>query len=301
MVQAGLAAAERLGDVAARAELLCTFAWVLAIAGERTAAATELCRALQLAHEAGDRRTEGLALQTLGFCSIYWGEHAAALPWYQAAAALRREHGPAAGTASPIAGLGLVEVFLGRYDDAERHAREALAIAGSAAESSSGPLSLSVLGLVAHRRERHPEALDHLHHALSGLRETGHLIGQLSVLRRLAEVYIDAGDLVAAQEYLDQATKAGASLAFPAPDHYLVNARGRLHLAAGRTADALSCYQDALALALSLGDRYGEAHARTGIAAALSATDPATARIEQARARELFTQLGVPEANHEAQ
>jgi len=297
MVEAGLAAAGRLGDLAAQARLLCTRAWVLAYAGERTAATTELTRALRLAREAGDRHAEVVALHTLGFCSYHWGEHAAALPWYEQAAALRLEHGQTAGSTSPIAGLGLVQAFLGRYDDAERHAREALAIAEPAAESHTRPLSLLVLGLVAHRRNRHSEALDHLHHALSGLRATGHLIGQADVLHRLAEVYIDTGDLTAAQEYLDQATEADTSLAFPAPDHHVVNARGRLHLAAGNIGDALRCHRHALALALSLGDRYGEAHARTGIAAALRTTDPGTARTEQTRARELFTQLGVPEAN----
>jgi DNA-binding CsgD family transcriptional regulator/tetratricopeptide (TPR) repeat protein len=300
MVEAGLAAAERLGDVAAQARLLCTLAWVLAYAGERAPATTELIRALHLARQAGDRRAEAIALHTLGFSSFHWGEHAAALPWYEQAAALRREHGRTAGNASAIAGLGLVEAMLGRYDDAEQHAREALAIAESAAESSTGPLSLLVLGLVAHRRDRHAEALDHLHHALSDLRATGHLIGQTDVLRQLAEVYTDTGDLVAAQDYLDQATETDARLALPAPDHHLVNARGRLHLAGGRTADALSCYQDALALALILGDHYGEAHARTGIANALRTTDPHTARAEQSRARALFTHLGVPEANHAA-
>jgi len=300
MVEAGLTAAERLGDVAARVELLCTLAWALAIAGERTAATTALSRVLHLAREADDRRAEGLTLQTLGFCSIPCGEYAAALPWYQQAAALRREHGPAVGTAMPIAGLGFVEVLLGRYDDAERHAREALAVAESATESASEPLSLRVLGMIARRRGRHTEALDHLDHALSGLRETGNLVGQSSVLRELAEVHIDTGDLDAAEEYLDQANEADTSLAFPAPDHHLLNVRGRLHLAAGRIADALNCYQDALALALNLGDRYGEAHARAGIANALRTTDPRTARTEQSHARELFTNLGVPEANHTA-
>jgi tetratricopeptide (TPR) repeat protein/transcriptional regulator with XRE-family HTH domain len=300
MAEAGLVAAQRLGDLAAQARLHRTRALVLAYAGKRTAATSEATQSLRLARQVGDRHAEVLALHTLGMCSYRWNEFAAALPWYEQAAALRREYGQSGGNASPIAVLGMVQAFLGRYDDAERHAREALAIAEPAGDDYTGMLSLFVLGLVAHRRGRHPEALDHLHRALSAMRATGHLVGEEDALNRLAEVYIDTGDLTAAGECLDQATEADTSLAFPAPDHHLLNTRGRLHLAAGRTSDALRCHRDALALAVEFGDRYGEAHARSGIAAALRATDPDPARIELTRARDLFTQLGVPEANEPA-
>jgi hypothetical protein len=48
-------------------------------------------------------------------------------------------------------------------------------------------------------------------------RATGHLIGQADVLQRLAEVYIDIGDLTAAREHLDQATEPTPALPSRAP------------------------------------------------------------------------------------
>ncbi|WP_169739828.1 ATP-binding protein [Actinospica robiniae] len=290
IVRIGLAAAQRLGDPVALARLHRSRGNLRTSAGDRGGARAELSRALEFARAAGDRQAEVVALHNIAFIDFANCDYAASLPVYEQAAALRRQYGEAGGNAMSIASLGYALAMLGRDREAAAHAREALLL--SQEPDGRYPLTLChcTLGLLALRADRLDEADEHFRHMLALTRETGHRAFEPHAHYRLATVQLRRGEQVT---HLDFAEAAAAQA--EGADNYILNLRGRVHLAAGHLGPAMDCYRESLDMAIARRNTYHEAFARRGIAAVLALTDPAAAPAQHAIARDLLAGLQIPE------
>jgi tetratricopeptide (TPR) repeat protein len=83
----------------------------------------------------------------------------------------------------------------------------------------------------------------------------------------------------------------------PGGEAEALNGLGEALRGTGRLEQSRACHTDALALAVQIGEAYEQACAHRGIAATYHATgEPDRARQHWQRALDLFTDLGVPEA-----
>lgn len=289
LVEIGLTVATRLDDHVALLRLHRSGGVLRALVGDRAGGRAELERALHLAQTTGDRHAEVVVLHNIGFVDFAAGDFAAALPAYEQAAALRRQYGDVGGNPMPIAVLGYVHAMLGHTEEADTYSREALILC----EDRDGyprtqcHHTLSVLAL---RGGRLTEAEHHGNRMLSLAIETGHrgfeahahyLLATIQLRRGVQLTHLDLAEAIA--EHAEMV------------DVFIVNLRGHLHLAAGRQLEAVTCFQTSLDEALITANRFYEAHARRGLGTALATTDPDAAQAQDAAARKLFADLGIPE------
>ena len=293
-VRIGLAAAQRLGDPVALARLHRSRGNLRTGAGDRARARAELDRALEFARAAGDRQAEVVALHNIGFIDFANYDYAASLPAYQQAAALRRKYGAAGGNAMSIATLGYALAMLGRDQEAAAHAGEALLL--SQEPDGRYPLMMChcTLGVLALRADRLDEADGHFQRMLALTRETGHRAFEPHAHYRLATVQLRRGEQAT---HLDLAEAAARQV--EGADNFILNLRGRVHLAAGRLGPAMDCYRESLDIAIAQRNAYHEAFARRGIAAVLALTDPAAGSAQRDIARDLLAGLQIPEPGME--
>jgi tetratricopeptide (TPR) repeat protein len=235
-----------------------------------------------------------VALHNIGFIDFANCDYAASLPAYEQAAALRRKYGEAGGNAMSIATLGYALAMLGRGREAGEHAREALLLSQEA--DGRYPLTMChcTLGVLALRADRLDEAEDHFRRMLALTLETGHRTFEPHAHYRLATVQLRRGEQAT---HLDLAETAARQA--DGPDNFILNLRGRIHLAAGRLGPAMDNYRESLDMAVAQRNSYHEAFARRGVAAVLAVTDPAAAPTQRAIARDLLAGLQISEAGME--
>jgi tetratricopeptide (TPR) repeat protein len=293
-VRIGLGAAQRPGDPVSMARLHQSRGHLRTNAGDRAGARAELDRALEFARAAGDRHAEVVALHNIGYIDFANYDYAASLPAYQRAAALRRRYGEAGGDAMSIAMLGYALAMLGRDREAAEHAREALLL--SQEPDGRHPLMMChcTLGVLAPRADRLEEAEEHFQRMLALSRETGHHIFEPHAHYRLATVQLRRGEQGTHLDLAEAAARRADDV-----DNFILNLRGRVHLAAGRLGTAMDCYRESLDIAIAQRNAYHEAFARRGIAAVLAVTDPTTAATQRAIARDLLAGLQIPEPGME--
>ena len=193
-----------------------------------------------------------------------------------------------------IATLGYALAMLGRDQEAAAHAGEALLL--SQEPDGRYPLMMChcTLGVLALRADRLDEADGHFQRMVALTRETGHRAFEPHAHYRLATVQLRRGEQVT---HLDLAEAAARQV--EGADNFILNLRGRVHLAAGRLGPAMDCYRESLDIAIAQRNAYHEAFARRGIAAVLALTDPAAGSAQRDIARDLLAGLQIPEPGME--
>ncbi|MFI6299090.1 tetratricopeptide repeat protein [Nonomuraea sp. NPDC050790] len=221
---------------------------------------------------------------------------------------------------------------LGRYEQAEEHANQALEACEQPQEEAR---ALLTLGNVAQRRRQDEQAEQHLKRALDLTRVGGDRWGEAHVLGYLALVLDRAGRPEEARRHLDVALALHRKLGNPGGEALVLNHLGVVLRHQGRLDQARTRHEEAAALYRKLGNATDEATALNGLAeaagdparaveehtAALALADASRNRPEQARAHDglarahlklghsgqarehgrlaldLYGELGVPEAD----
>jgi DNA-binding SARP family transcriptional activator/Tfp pilus assembly protein PilF len=248
-----------LGDKAAEARTLIDLGWVDIRHGRYEQAAERASRACDLCRETGDRYGEARAQNMLGIACERQGRQEQAHQHLQQALALYREIGERVGETHALGNLGIVYERQGRYEQAHQHLQQALVLYSELGDRGlEQAIARSNLGLVDRRLGLYTEARAHHRHALSVFRALGNRSEQARALNGLGEAASAMGDLA-------QATA----------DHDL-----------------------ALALARQVGNRHEQARAHDGLARAHHDLSHASlAREHAGQAHDLYTSLGVPEAD----
>ncbi|MGW0519623.1 ATP-binding protein [Crossiella sp. NPDC003009] len=195
--QAGLAAAEALGDLAARARGHRLLGHAFARAGQHEEAVRHLGQALELAEQSGDALAQAHTQHTLAWAREQLGNNEHALAHATRALELYRGLGLPLREAQALNAVGWYHALLTDFEQARAHCENALSLLrkhrDSAAPDSLG-YTLDSLGYIAQHTGRHADALDYYRQALTVYRELGNTYEEANTLAKLAEAQLALGE-----------------------------------------------------------------------------------------------------------
>ena len=194
--------------------------------------------------------------------------------------------------------LARAYVWLGRSDDAGRHADQALALFGELGDRIGQAHVHHDLGLILARQGRYRDAVPHAERTLRLHRAAGHRFGEAGALNALGWILIQTGDPQQALIHCEQALVVFTQLDDKHGQANTWDSLAAAHHRLGQLDQAATCYRQAWHLLHELGNRRAEADALAGLAEVLQAAgDTSAARVAWQDALELFTDLGQPEAD----
>jgi diguanylate cyclase (GGDEF)-like protein len=180
--------------------------------GDRPQAMSWLLRQLELSQKVGDRQQEATALHDLGFLTH---DPEQSRSYFQQALEMFRAAGDGWGVA--LANINLAEGFLkqGNYQEALRHAHEAIAIEDHEGEAIEKAFSAHTLGNIYATQKNFTEALSHYHQALHFIRE-GMGDGSLepNLLLCLGNSYQTMGNMETALSYFKESLQLAETMDF---------------------------------------------------------------------------------------
>jgi DNA-binding SARP family transcriptional activator/tetratricopeptide (TPR) repeat protein/DNA-binding XRE family transcriptional regulator len=263
---AGLAAAERAGDLPAQAAGQLSLGGASQTMGNHPQAVHHYTRALTLARQAGWTDGHANALSNLGVVHWWSGNLRQAADHHAQALTLSRQTGRLGGQANTLLNLGLVQRDLGRLQEAAGHQTQAVALHRQLGARDGEAHALAALGEIDHDLGYLDRALEHLTHALTLHQELGDRFGLAQVMCTLAAVHRDAGRYRQGLELAQAALRTAAEVG-----HSPTEARARSTLASihghlGDTEAALGQHQQALELARQTATSAVEIGALLGLA-----------------------------------
>jgi len=214
--QQSLSLTRELGDRQGEATTLGDLGNVYYLLGEYQRAIEFHQQSLSLTRELGDRQGEANALGNLGLVYTNLGEYQRAIEFYQQSLALTRELGDRQGEANALGNLGAVYTSLGEYQRAIEFHEQSLALTRELGDRTGEAGTLNNLGLVWANREQPELAIAFLKQSVNRYEEIRGGIRQLepelqqsyaesvaSTYRRLADLLLAQGDILAAQQVLE--------------------------------------------------------------------------------------------------
>ncbi|WP_219471289.1 AfsR/SARP family transcriptional regulator [Nonomuraea rhizosphaerae] len=253
-------------------------------------------KALEAARRRGDRAAEGRALLDLAW--VYWrqGRYEESYETCRPALDLCREIGDRLGESRAHNTLGNVCLRQHDYERADHHLEQAVRLSREIGNRVGEAHTLSSLGISHDRQGRYPQALDHHRRALELHRQLGSRNGEARVLDLLGQVYQRHGQHEQARDHHRQALELYRELGCRSDEAAPLNGLGEVGRVAGDPDQAVTHHGDALAIALELGNRPEEARAHEGLAYVhREGGRLELARDHAKRARDLYTDLGVPD------
>ena len=208
-IAAGLALAQRSGDVALEAQACMRWGVIVEASGETQEARAHFVRGLaRLAVAKADRlqrAREAEIRARLGHAHRREGDLDAAERETRRALALYREAGCDDELPTALYEAAVIALFRRRYAEAHAHFDEALALARAGGlKQAEGALS-SALGILVQEEGRIDEALGHHAHAVRLFREIGSRIREASALYYLGGAFLERGSAGEASKLLAQA------------------------------------------------------------------------------------------------
>lgn len=192
IARAGLAAAERLGDIAGQAASVRILAHNSARRGNFDRAETELERCMPLYRMLGDSAGEARVQQTFSFVRGRQGRYAEAAAHCERALAIHRALGDRHGEAAALNNLAWNLALVGELNQASELCQRSLhlhRLLGSICEG----LSWDTLGFITSGLGRHVEAADCYEHALAVFRRHHHRLYEADTLDHLGDAWDAAG------------------------------------------------------------------------------------------------------------
>jgi DNA-binding SARP family transcriptional activator/Tfp pilus assembly protein PilF len=294
------AAAAQMGDRAAEARALSNLTAVDLRQGRYDVAVGHFEQILALFRAIGDRPAEARVLGNLGGTCFQLGRYESAAGHLQQALTLFRQTGERSGEAHALSDLGLLDLRQGRYGQADDRLRLSLELYRQTGEPTGAAHALATIAMVDLRQSRHREADEHLRQALALCRSAGDRSGEARVLSELGLVDLGQDRYEQADAHLREALELCRGIGDRDGEAEAQNGLGDCCLARGAADRARAHYASGLELAVQVGDVYEQARAHDGLARALrQAGDAETERADEhaRRARDLYAQLGTPEAN----
>jgi tetratricopeptide (TPR) repeat protein len=217
---------------------------------------------------------------------------------FQAALALYRQDGDRGGEAKTLNNLARIHLNQGYHRDALRSYQHALEIFTEIHAEHDVNLAHQNIAYVHYYKGNHDLAISLYLKVLAAYRKAGDLPGELAVLNSIGETLTATEEFAESLGYYQRAEALSLDLG----DSYerVIALRGiaDAYRGTGEYSRALDYYQKALHLAREISEPRQEGKVLDGLAETmLQAQDPGAARIYWRQARDLFDQLGVPEAD----
>ncbi|HVB43340.1 MAG TPA: tetratricopeptide repeat protein [Streptosporangiaceae bacterium] len=189
-----LAAAMRLGDKPAEADIRRMLAYGYARLGNYDQAGPLLAECLALCRHLGDRSREAKAAQTLSWVAEQQDHYADALNHAEHALALFQVTDYLAGQAAALNSIGWYHTQLGSYTRARAACQRALDIYRELGTPEGEAAAWDSLGYVEHHLGRFAAAKGCYQHGLAIVRELGDRVSESEVLIHLGDTHHAAGE-----------------------------------------------------------------------------------------------------------
>jgi tetratricopeptide (TPR) repeat protein len=197
--QAGLAAADDLGDPGLRTVAHRCLGHAHARAGRYAAALDHLQQAFTLAKDNDDAYSQGHALWILAWTEKQRGDVRRALAHAAHALCLFRTLGNPAWEADALSGVGWYAAHVGDHDQARHHCDAALALHREHGNRNGEADTLDTLGYIAHHTGDHTRAIDDYQRALDLRRELGNTYEAANTLDQMGHPLVALGQYVRAR------------------------------------------------------------------------------------------------------
>ena len=232
----------------------------------------------------GDRLAEAEALQALSVVDLRLGRYQQAGDRLRQALRPLREAGSHGGQARALGNLGMACVYQGRYAEAVRRGEQALTLYRRAGDRFGEARGLNNLGFVNMILGRYPQAVDYLRQAEALSREIGDQAITAYALINLGMIDLREGQGQQAAAHLREALTLSQETGNRTCEAHSLANLGLADLLQCRFQQAVGQLRQALALSRELGDRAAEAETLNGLGQALLATGQAARALAQHRA-----------------
>ena len=232
--------------------------------GDKPKALSSFTQALTLAHAAGDRNSEGVALSGLG-TAYGLGEPQKGLESFSKALPLFRGIGDSTNQAGTLVGIGLISLRLRDLPKALESYSQALPLARAVGERGIEARSLAGLGYVYLRSGERQKALNSFNEALPIARSVGDRISEADALAGLGLIQTDLGDARKGSDYLLQSLPLFRAAGDREGEAVTLNNLGLAYSALSDKQKAFDSFTQALPLARAAGDRSSESKALAGM------------------------------------
>lgn len=206
----------------------------------------------------GDRFAEGRLLNALGAVARYLGHHADSFSYLEQALAVRREIGDRDGQRATLNNLGSLHGVVGRFQEALDCYLQALELARATGSRGGESISLDNLIEAYRNLGRYPESIDCGRQAFAVARALGDRLGEGAVLHETGLTYLDWGRPGQAAERLIAAAEIRRELGDRRQLALTLTILGRAYEADGDPAGAERAWHEALVILESLGDAAAE-------------------------------------------
>jgi tetratricopeptide (TPR) repeat protein len=191
--QSGLVAAERLGGVR-RTQAHAHLGIAHSRTGQHTTAVQHLARAVTLAEQAGDARTQARTHYGLALVCEQRGHFQQAAKHAADALRLYQALDDPVGQMSALNSVGWQHAHLERYEQARDACERALTLARGHDHRADVAATLDSLGYIAHRTGQHTQALAYYREALALLRDLGDAYHEADTLAQIGDTHAAAGN-----------------------------------------------------------------------------------------------------------
>jgi tetratricopeptide (TPR) repeat protein len=173
---------------------------------------------------------------------------------------------------------GYLQIYCGKFDQAQALAQAALEISEGHQISQVGASSLCILGHARAELGHAQEGMDLLHRGISGLLEVGSRLGLTREFTYLAQAQENDGAFADALETVEKALQMNPEELMFRPE--ILRVRGEIQFKLGKTELAEADFREAIVLAQSMSAKAWELRATMSLARLLDSTG----RREEARA-----------------
>ncbi|MEU7004640.1 tetratricopeptide repeat protein [Nonomuraea sp. NPDC046570] len=278
--QHALDISRRLGDRAAQSRALKNLGITCAELGRAEESNDHFEQALALARELNDRQRQSRVLTNLGINHERLGHYPRALHCLLQALSCAREIGDPMGEGRALNNLGFTYCRMGRYELGASHCQLALSIARRLGERTMETIALQNLGVAYGMLGRHQEALDHHHRSLTLGRQADSQANQAGTLVELGNLHLRLNCHSQAQDCHRQALTLVDESGDPVTKITALNGLGQAACSMDDPTEALDYHHQALALAITISHPYGQACAHRGLGDALYITQHIDAATE---------------------
>ena len=188
--------------------------------------------------------------------------------------------------------LGLVHLFLSRYDKSKDYYNQALAIRREIKDKYGEGLTLTGLGRVHENLNQIDTARDYHEQSLAIWREIRDRRGEGAALGNLGNVYVFLSQNEKARDYFEQALAISREITDRESEGSALNNLGSIYATVGQNENARDAFEKSLAIARELGDRRGEGNTLVNLGGVYeSLSEYENARVYHEQSLTIFREL----------
>lgn len=259
--EAGLAAAQRLGDAPAEMVHLFLLARTQTRVGLRDVALNATHQALAIAERLNDRLYIGRLSTLLGNILYRQDEYEQALPLFEKALAFATELDEKIDMGLAVNGLGHISHIQGDYENSIRYDSEYLRIAEVTGQPYDVCMALRNLSGTAMQMGDEAAAIEYAERCVTLCEAIGYQTCLVGVLVILGDLVAARGDLVASRGYYLRSLAISREIDHPTNEALTLCQLGRLSRLLGDIPASLEYHEAALVLSEAIGERWYSASA----------------------------------------